>query len=195
MRKIGLLTGVLLSVVILCPDAYSADPAGRQRPAGQQQAPGVQKQQVKPVQAVIPAPSNLVASVDSENRLSTRWTWTSPATIAGFTIERKEGTGGFVQVTEVGPSVRALVEAGFSPKPDTQYTYRVKACAAIDGKEACSPYSNEASVTTRETAPGEPKKVIESESGFVHPADKVGFNPQPEPPGAPRELNPQRLMK
>jgi hypothetical protein len=149
MRKIGLLAGFLLSGFFLCSVAYSADPADRQRP---QSTPALELP-AKNVSPVIPAPSNLTASVDAENRISLRWTWTSSATIAGFKIERKEGTGGFVPFNEVGASVRGYVEAGPKPKPETLYTFRVKAYKVVDGNEVSSPYSNEASVKTLDIKP------------------------------------------
>ena len=62
---------------------------------------------------------------------------------SGFTVERRTGSGGYVQVARVGPNATSYTDGGLARR--TTYTYRVRAYNTAGD----SAYSNEASGTTK----------------------------------------------
>jgi titin len=101
------------------------------------------------------APTKLELSAVATDRIAITWTDNS-SNEAGFKIERKTGTGSFIQIATVGVNVTSLVNTGL--KVNTQYTYRIRAYNTYGD----SSYSNEISATTGNspTAPSA-LKVIE----------------------------------
>ena len=87
------------------------------------------------------APSNLVATTAGTDQINLTWD-DNASNEDGFKIERKEGTGSFVEITTVGVDVTDYADSGLAD--GTTFTYRVRAYNA-DGN---SNYSNESSATT-----------------------------------------------
>lgn len=85
------------------------------------------------------APAGLTAAL-SGNYAALSWSYGS-STITGFKIERKEGSGSFVQIGLTAPESKSYTDSGL--KGTTKYTYRVIAYAGAN-----SAPSNEASITT-----------------------------------------------
>ena len=86
-------------------------------------------------------PSNLTALVGGESQIALAWS-DNANNESGFKIERRTGSGAYVQIAVVGVDATSFVDAGLSP--NTSYSYRVRA-TNTDGDSA---YSNEASATT-----------------------------------------------
>lgn len=99
---------------------------------------------VPTISSVLPAPSNLTATVVSSTAINLAWTDNS-STETSIRIER--GTDGvvFVEIDSVGPNITTYGDTGLTA--GTLYYYRVRARAgAVD-----SSYSNIASATTWES--------------------------------------------
>jgi hypothetical protein len=89
-----------------------------------------------------PAPSNLVATPVSGDRIDLTWTDNS-SDETGFRIERKtEPSGTYAVIATVGANVTKYYNTGL--QPGTTYTYRIRAYNGVGD----SPYSNEATSTT-----------------------------------------------
>ncbi len=88
-----------------------------------------------------PAPTNLVATTVSAKQINLTWKPTT-SLINDYSIERKTGTGSFVQIGGTGSSTLSYSDTGLSP--GTTYTYRVR----DDKIGIFSAYSNVASATT-----------------------------------------------
>ncbi|MDA8077380.1 MAG: S8 family serine peptidase [Nitrospiraceae bacterium] len=87
-------------------------------------------------------PTNLAAKADSSGQITI--TWTDNATGEdGYYVERKAGSGDFVQIASIAANSGSYVDTGLSAS--TAYTYRVRAFNTIP---AASVFSNEASATT-----------------------------------------------
>jgi hypothetical protein len=87
------------------------------------------------------APSDLTATALSSSKI--HLTWTDNANSEnGFRIERKTGSGAFLEVATVGPNVTTFTNAGLQAL--TTYTFRVRAYNAA----GTSAYTNQASATT-----------------------------------------------
>ena len=87
-------------------------------------------------------PDGLSASAQSSGAI--KLSWTDMATgESGYKIERKAGSGDFVQIAEVAANTTSYSDSGLSAS--TTYTYRVRAFNTIP---ADSLYSNEAAATT-----------------------------------------------
>ncbi len=99
-----------------------------------------------PARFVVPAPvpdapTNLIASALSP--VSIQLVWQDNSDIeTGFKIERKSGSGVYLQVGTVSANVNQFTDTGLTP--NTTYTYRVR--AANDAGN--SGYTNEASAST-----------------------------------------------
>ncbi|MEQ1850143.1 MAG: fibronectin type III domain-containing protein [Chthoniobacteraceae bacterium] len=92
--------------------------------------------------AVPPAvPAGFEASLASFNTADLAWS-DQAATEAGFKIERRTGSGGFVEIAQTGIDVTAFLDLGLIA--DTAYVYRVRAFN-VYGDSAATP---EISVTT-----------------------------------------------
>jgi hypothetical protein len=70
------------------------------------------------------APTNLIARAASRNQVNLTWRDTS-SDEQGFRIERKTGTGAWVQIVEVGANSASFANSGL--RPNTTYRYRVRA--------------------------------------------------------------------
>ncbi|MFA4907489.1 MAG: FISUMP domain-containing protein, partial [archaeon] len=93
----------------------------------------------KSVTTIFPAPSNLNATAIDDQSL--RLTWTDNCSFeAGYRIERKESSGSYVQIAEVGANVKTYEDAGLTY--GTNYYYRARAFTSKNN----SVYSNEKSV-------------------------------------------------
>jgi fibronectin type 3 domain-containing protein len=92
------------------------------------------------------APSALSATATSTTSITLEWSDNS-ATEEEFRIERSTAGGAWTQIAVVGPGVESHVDEGRNP--ETSYGYRVRACSG----DACSAYSNEATVVTWMPAP------------------------------------------
>ena len=86
------------------------------------------------------APTNLSASANSSTQVVLNWT-DNANNETGFIIERRTGTGAWVQLNTVSANVTTYTDNTVSPS--TSYTYRVTATGFSN-----SAPSNEASVTT-----------------------------------------------
>jgi uncharacterized repeat protein (TIGR03803 family) len=92
--------------------------------------------------AAIPAaPTNLVASAVSPTSVSLAWTPPSSGGSLVYNVERKTGTGTYVQLVQVQNAL-GFTDTGLTP--GTSYTYRISA----EGNAGSSGYSNESSATT-----------------------------------------------
>ena len=90
----------------------------------------------KSITTVFPAPSNL--NVTALGNPDVRLTWTDNCSFeSGFRIERKEESGSYVQIAEVGANVTSFDDAGLAF--GKTYYYRVRAFTAQNR----SAYSNE----------------------------------------------------
>jgi len=97
-------------------------------------------------QMTIPAPTNLSATAIDDQTI--RLTWTDNCLFElGFRIERKTGSGSFVQIAEVNANTTEYNETGLTY--GETYTYRVRAFAQINQSD----YSNEKSAETTFPAP------------------------------------------
>jgi hypothetical protein len=102
------------------------------------------------VEAVAPpaAPSGLTASTVSSHQIDLSWT-DDADNEAGFKIERRSGTNGFVQIGTA--DMNSTIFSSASLTANTLYTYRVCAFNSVGNSD----YSAEASATTSaETGPG-----------------------------------------
>src|SRR5262245_6885824 len=99
-------------------------------------------------------PQNLIATAVSLSEIDLQWTDNSSAEI-GFLIERKTGTGSWLQVGVTNADATNFQnDSGLTPS--TTYTYRVRAYSPTDH----SGYSNESAATTRDpVAPTAPNNV------------------------------------
>jgi len=86
-------------------------------------------------------PSVLTATTVSKTQINLSWTENATSE-AGFSIERKIGSGSFSVLTTVGPNVTTFQNTGLNA--NTLYTYRVRAFDATTN----SAFSNEASART-----------------------------------------------
>ncbi|MFA4907717.1 MAG: FISUMP domain-containing protein [archaeon] len=103
---------------------------------------------MKSATTIFPAPSNLNATAIDDQ--SVRLTWTDNCSFeTGFRIERKEASGSYTQITEVGANVTSFDDAGLTY--GTNYFYRVRAFTSQNN----SIYSNEKSVTLVIPAPSD----------------------------------------
>ncbi|MFH2048723.1 MAG: FISUMP domain-containing protein [bacterium] len=92
------------------------------------------------------APTNLRATAIDDQTV--RLTWTNNCLFeSGFRIERKTGSGSFVQIAEVNANSTDYEETGLTY--GETYTYRVRAFTQLNQSD----YSNEKSVTTTFPAP------------------------------------------
>jgi hypothetical protein len=88
------------------------------------------------------APSNLVTTVMSSNRIDLSWT-DNATNEGGFKIERSPNGTAFTQIGTVGANVTGYTDSGLTPS--TQYWYRVRAYNTIGD----STFSNVATATTQ----------------------------------------------
>lgn len=95
------------------------------------------------------APTNLQADVVSGSRIDLSWA-ASAGAVAWYMIERRTGGGAFAVIDSVADGTLTYQNTGLLPA--TQYTYRVRACNPV----GCSGFSNQASATTLQLAPGTP---------------------------------------
>ena len=94
-----------------------------------------------PTPTVPSAPTGLVATPVSRNRINLSWT-DQANNEDGFKIERQQGTGSFTQIATVGPNVTTFASTGL--RRNTQYSYRVRAYNSAGN----SAYSNTATART-----------------------------------------------
>jgi hypothetical protein len=87
------------------------------------------------------APSGLVAATLSTTSIQLSWSDESQ-TETGFEVERRTGSGSFVRIANLSASATTYTDDGLSP--ETEYTYRVRAC----NSGGCSPFSGEATAST-----------------------------------------------
>jgi hypothetical protein len=87
------------------------------------------------------APSNLTAKATDSNTVDVRWTDNSPNE-DGFRLERKVGSGSFVEIRQLGANLTQALEQAVAA--ETTFTYRVRAVNAF----GVSSFSNSAAVTT-----------------------------------------------
>ncbi|MFD2162216.1 fibronectin type III domain-containing protein [Paradesertivirga mongoliensis] len=92
------------------------------------------------------APTNLKASASGSNGVNLSWTDVSDDETS-FRIERKEGTGNYVFLSNAPANATSFSENGLLP--GTTYSYRIRS----DGSNGSSAWSDEASVTTLGTPP------------------------------------------
>lgn len=92
------------------------------------------------------APSNLIATAVSNNRIDLSWTDNSNNE-TGFKIERRTESGTYIEIATVGANVTTYSDTGLSES--TRYYYRVRAYNSA----GYSNYSNEASSITLLNAP------------------------------------------
>ncbi len=124
-----------------------------------------------PARAVMPlcqelaAPTNLVAEVVSPTEIHLTWTDNSSGETGYHVARSLDGGANFSSPTLLGPDLTSFVDSGRTPC--TQYTYRVRAVAAI----TTSPYSEWASATTTQVASGLVTVVEEHFEGGAVPAD------------------------
>jgi streptogramin lyase len=95
------------------------------------------------------APTGLFPTALSASQIRLVWTDNS-SDEAAFAIWRQSGTGDFTRVGLVSPNVTVYVDTGL--RPDTPYTYRVRATNGV----YASPWSNTAMATTLPPAPAGP---------------------------------------
>jgi hypothetical protein len=95
--------------------------------------------------ASIAIPTNLTATATSPTQISVTWS-DKAAGESGYKLERKIGSGSFVQIASLPANSSSYTDSSLTPQ--TTYAYRVKAFNTISE----SFYSNEASATT----PAEP---------------------------------------
>ncbi|MDO9549310.1 MAG: FISUMP domain-containing protein, partial [Candidatus Marinimicrobia bacterium] len=94
----------------------------------------------KSAETTFPAPTNLMATAIDDQTI--RLTWTDNCTFeTGYRIERKTGSGSFVQIAEVATNTISYEESGLTEYID--YTYRVRAFTFLNQ----SAYSNEKAVS------------------------------------------------
>src|SRR5262249_54054256 len=86
-------------------------------------------------------PSNLIATAAGSTQINLTWTDNS-SNETGFLLERKTGSGAFVQIATLAAGVTLYSDTGLTP--NTQYTYRVRATNSAGN----SSYSNTSSATT-----------------------------------------------
>jgi fibronectin type 3 domain-containing protein len=95
------------------------------------------------------SPVDLVAHAAAATRIDLAWT-ASTGAVLWYRIERRSGSAAFAVIDSVAGGVTSYQDQTVAA--GTHYTFRVAACNAA----GCSAYSNEASATTGEVAPGAP---------------------------------------
>ncbi|MBI3651642.1 MAG: fibronectin type III domain-containing protein [Acidobacteria bacterium] len=105
------------------------------------------------------APTSLTATAISSSSITLSWMDTS-ATEQGFKIERKTGTGAFVELpASVGASVQTYSDTGLTAS--TPYTYQVRAYSGT----VFSAYAGPATATTQAAGSGAPCPTVSVLSG------------------------------
>ncbi len=100
-----------------------------------------------------PPPSNLQATANTVSQITLTWK-DNAHNEEGFKIERREGSGSFVEITTVGSDVVSFADTGLSA--DTLYTYRLRAYNSAGP----SAYSNEDSARTLGAIPERPTNLV-----------------------------------
>ncbi|MEX2282481.1 MAG: fibronectin type III domain-containing protein, partial [Gemmatimonadota bacterium] len=101
-------------------------------------------------QAAPSAPSGLTASAVSGSRIDLAWS-AAGGTVASYRIERRMGAAGtYAVIDSVSAATHTYQNSGLAS--ETQYFYRVQACNTV----GCSGFTNDASATTGQIAPGTP---------------------------------------
>jgi transcriptional regulator CtsR len=80
------------------------------------------------------APSGLIGDAVSSSQVSLTWQDNS-SDETGFKIERKTGSGSYIQIATVGADVTSYTNAGLSPATD--YSYRVRAYRGTLNSDYC----------------------------------------------------------
>jgi len=92
------------------------------------------------------APTALTGSLTTNSQITLNWTDNS-TNEAGFKIERKVGSGNYLQIASVNSDITGYLDNGLSLS--TSYSYRVLAFNSVGSS---STYSNEFSITTNPPA-------------------------------------------